>query len=41
MHLLFCIVLFTIIKRGMSLVFSADFLYTFSIKLFLTKYPIN
>ena len=26
------------LERGTALVFSADFLYTFSIKMFLTKY---
>ena len=29
------------LKSGRALVFSADFLYTFSIKMFLAKYPIS
>ena len=29
------------LKSSMVLVFSADFLYTFFIKIFLTKYPIH
>ena len=31
----------TKLKRDMILAFSADFLYTFSIKMVLSKYPIN
>ena len=29
------------LNRGIAVVFSADFLYTFSIKMFPTKYSIN
>ena len=29
------------LKRGMALAFSSDFLHTFSIKMFLTKYHIS
>ena len=29
------------LKRSTVLVFSADFQYTFSVKMFFTKYPIN
>ena len=35
---IFCFGLFTKIKRGLGLVFSAYFLYTFSIKMFFIKY---
>ena len=36
-----CFWLFTKIKKELVLVINEDFLYSFSIKMFLTKYPIN
>ena len=29
------------LKRGMGLAFSADFLHTFSIKIYLIKFPVK